>query len=123
MLSYIWAKKIKHLFETIGGPCIRNSAYYPFVDFLGGSKIRFLQNMDDTPIFLFLQFDSHIAEPAGKPFHTKVRYSQPHLPQATVDTFPKYVCPLRPFSQTTTLTTCSAMVNGLQSLFSPIRKH
>jgi hypothetical protein len=35
MLSYILAKGIKHLFETTGGPCIWNSAYYSFVDFGG----------------------------------------------------------------------------------------
>jgi hypothetical protein len=35
MLSYNLAKEIKHLFETTGGPCIWNSAYYSFVDYGG----------------------------------------------------------------------------------------
>jgi hypothetical protein len=110
-------KKIKHVFETTGGPCVRNSAYYPFVDFLGDRRPVYFKTWM-ARLFLFFQFVSHMAEPTGKPFHTKVRYPQSHLPEATVDTY----FTLRPFSQTTTLTTCSAMVNGFQSLFSPIRK-
>ena len=40
MLYYILAKEIKHLFETTGGPCIWNSAYYSFVYF-GGIEYLF----------------------------------------------------------------------------------
>jgi hypothetical protein len=35
MFSYILAKENEHLFETTGGPCIWNFAYYSLVDFWG----------------------------------------------------------------------------------------
>ena len=117
-----WPKKLNICLKH-GGPCISNPAYYSFVDFWGIEDLFPSKHGWHTHICVLpIRYTCSRTHWEDFPHQSRLSYPQPHLPQATVDTYCA-ICLTTSFSQTTTLTTCSALVNAFQTHISTMTKH